>query len=796
MSRITLQAGQALGRYRLLEEVGAGGMGVVFRANDEHLQREVAIKVISEKMFDDPSAKRRFRDEAHALSRLNHPNIQTLYDFESQDSIDFLVVEFVPGISLDEKVRNGPLRHEQVVDLGKQLAGALIAAHEGGVVHRDLKLANLRLRPEGQLKILDFGLAKSAPNDPSNAATTTMKTDGIPGTPAYMAPEVLCGELARPVSDLYSVGVVLYELSTGLRPHRGSGASLIESILNRTPPAPSVLNPSIPAALEQVILKALEKRPEYRYQTARDLLVDLQRLGRDAATSSVVPAFRGTRSRFVAIAAGGLIILAAGYGIYQGSLKPTMGPSTTVHSLAVLPLKNLSPDPDQQYFAEAVTEELTSEFASLRALRVVSRTSASRYAGSTRSLPEIARELNVDAIMEGSVFRDGETARISLKLIDGKTDRPIWSERYERAADSTMSIQREIARAVVEKIGLTPSPAETQHLQSPRTRNPRAHEAYLRASYRLRRAASSEADADAAIQDARRAIALDNDFADAYVVLASALGEKIFYWHGGRRVDEEAFVAISRALALAPDLSEAYLVRGRLRYTQLHGFDLAGAVADYRKAAILSPNLAEAHHALGAELAHLGLHATAITELQTSIRLDPQLEGAKRRLARSYWQGNSFAEALETYRRHNIVTFEKGVVLTYMDRPQEARDALSLIGSADKYDKAAATALLLAREGKKTEAERQIATAIHFGKGKDHFHHAAFLIAAAYAEMADKKRALEWLRFAGENGMPNYPLFRNNLSMLRLHGYPGYERYIEELQVRWMEIVRVIEPTT
>ncbi|MEO6120245.1 MAG: protein kinase [Terriglobales bacterium] len=796
MDRISLEAGARLGRYRLVEQIGAGGMGVVFRAQDEHLQREVAIKVISEKMFDDPDAKRRFRDEAHALSRLNHANIQTLYDFESQDNIDFLVVEFVPGISLDEKVRDGPLRPEAVVGLAKQLASALITAHEHGIVHRDLKLANLRVRPEGQLKVLDFGLAKSIPKDPSTAATTTMNTDGIPGTPAYMAPEVLCGDPAGPVSDLYSVGVVLYEVSTGLLPHRESGASLIESILNRTPANPSVLNPSIPPALEQIILKALEKRPEYRYQTARDLLVDLQRLERVPSTSSLLPS-RATVSRrlpLVSVAAGALVLFAVGYGIYQGGLNRTSNSPATVRSLAVLPLKNLSPDAGQQYFAEALTDELTSELGSLRALRVTSRTSANRYAGSTRSLPEIARELNVDAVMEGSVFRDGKTVRISLKLIDGQTDQPLWSARYERPADSTMSIQREVARAVVEKIGLSTSPAETQYFQSSRTRNPHAYEAYLRASYRVRRAASSEADADAAIHEARRAIALDPEFAEAYVILASALGEKIFFWRGDRTLDEKAFVAISRALTLAPDLPEAYLVRGSLHYNHFHHFDLASALADYRKATILRPNLAEAHHALGRELAHLGLHAAAVTELQTSIRLDPQLEGAKRRLARAYFQHNLFAEALETYRRHNIVNFEKVVVLTYMDRPQEARDALTLIGPEDKYDQAAASALLLAREGKNSEAEQHIATAVRFGKGKGHFHHAAFLIAAAYAEMADKKRAVEWLRFVGESGMPNYPLLRNNPSMLKLHGYPGYEHYMEELQVRWMEIVRGIEP--
>lgn len=793
---MTPGVGTVLGRYRLLEQVGAGGMGTVFRALDEHLGRNVAIKVMSADMFGDADAKRRFREEAHALSQLNHSNIQTLYDFDSQRNIDFLVVEFVPGISLDQLTSTGALPAAEVVNLGKQLASALISAHDKNIIHRDLKLANLRLRPDGQLKVLDFGLAKIVPQEPSAAETTSIKSNGVVGTIPYMAPEVLRGKPANPVSDLYSAGVILYELATGLSPHRESGATLIEAILNRVPATPRALDPSISPGLEQVILKAIEKRPEYRYQTARDLLVDLQRLEMPVSQSSVQSPATASKSLLPWLAVVVSALLAVGVWVYRAAQVRTVLLPKTIQSLAVLPLKNLSGDPTQQYFSEAMTEELTSELTSLRSLRVISRTSANRYTSTTKSLPEIARELNVDAIMEGSVLRDGNTIRISLQLVDAVTDRQVWSEKYERSTDNVMAVQREVARAVAQRIHLKTTPAEERHLQTVGTQNPLAYEAYLRATYKLR-SQSREEDTDAAIEQSELAIKLDPGFAAAYVTLARGCSNKIFFWNAGKEFDEKAFVAVNRALALDPGLAEAYLVRGSLYYNHLHNFDLAGAISDSQAALALSPNSSSAHHAFGSDLAHLGLHDQAVIELQTAIRLDPLSEGAKRRLGRALWQSNRFLEALDIYRKYNQSNFEKVAVLTYLGRHQEA---WTLLGqspapptsgegrSVQQSDFDAATALLFAKEGKQKEAQDKILTAARLGKGQDHFHHAAFLIAAAHAEMGNKHEALTWLRFVADHGMPNYPLLRHNPSMGKLHGNPEYERFMEELEVRWKQI--------
>jgi serine/threonine protein kinase/lipoprotein NlpI len=800
--------GETLGHYRVLDKIDEGGMGVVYRAYDERLERQVALKILSPGTLTDEAARKRFRKEALALAKLNHPNIGVIYDFDAQDGVDFLVMEFIAGTNLTVKLAGRTLPEKEVMTLGTQIAAALEEAHEHGIVHRDLKPGNILVTSRGHAKVLDFGLARLLhPVGEESTTETTSISQEVAGTLPYMAPEQLRGEKADARADIHALGAVLFEMSTGRRPFRGNTApQLTDAILHELPVAPRALNSRISADLERIILKCLEKEPENRYQSARELSVDLRRLGAPS-TATVVPAKRPALRRQLFLSAAGMFLVAFALVVVMnlGGLRNRFvnneGPRN-IKSLAVLPLENMSGDSSQDYFSEAMTEELTNELASLRSLEVISRNSASRYQRSSKSLREIAGELKVDALIEGSVIRSDGQVRITVQLIDGATDKHLWSKRYDRPAGDVLGLQREVARAVTQEIHLTLTPAEEQRFGAPTTRNSEAYESYLRATYHLATSLDENNDADAAIAQAEQAVALDPNFAEAYVTLAEGCAAKIFQWQGGHVYDEKAFVALGKALALNSNLAEAYAARGELYYNKLHDFDIARAVADYHRAISLNPNLAKAHHSLGAELTHFGLHDKAIEEFRITLRLDPYHAGAKARLARALWQSQRFTEALEQYERDHVVNSEMAVTLAYLGRRKDAWETIEnvtrlaaekRVSASENGDIAAVRAFLYATEGKRKEAEQESELAYRLGKDHDHFHHAAFILAAASAELGKTRDAITWLKRAAESGMPNYPLFHDNPSMRKLHGDPAYERFMAQLKLHWDQLAGSFE---
>ncbi len=457
--------GQHLSHYRIEEKIGAGGMGVVYRARDERLDRDVALKVLPAGTVGDETARKRFRKEALTLSQFNHPNIATVHDFDTQDGIDFLVMEHVTGVSLAQKLAAGPLPEKEIVALGIQIVEALEEAHAQGIIHRDLKPGNVMVTPKGRAKVLDFGLAKllrstgrgpqaswGSPVDlggfgPDRHGQDARATAGptedpltkpgaVMGTAAYMPPEQLRGETTDARTDIYALGAVVYEMATGQRPFPETQATrLLDSILHQPPKALRELNSKVSAALEYIILKALEKDPERRFQSAKEVAVDLRRLAAPASTSASLAPSSSSRLWWrvgLAIAVVAAIVIVVGLRVTTWRSHQTdQAGSPRISSLVVLPLANLSHDPEQEYFADGMTEELTTDLAKLSALRVISRTSAMRYKGSNKPLPEIAHELNVDAVLEGSVLRSGERVRITAQLIQAATDRHLWAESYE-----------------------------------------------------------------------------------------------------------------------------------------------------------------------------------------------------------------------------------------------------------------------------------------------------------------------------------------------------------------------------
>jgi len=583
--------GQTLGHYRIVEKIGAGGMGEVYRARDEHLARDVAIKILPPGTLSDESARKHFHKEALILSQLNHPNVATIHDFDTQQGVDFLVMEYIPGITLSEKVAAGPMPEKEVLRLGVQLAEGLAAAHEHGVVHRDLKPGNLRLTDDGRLKILDFGLAKLRHPVTASAATESLsETRAMAGTVPYMAPEQLLGEAIDARTDIHSSGSVLYEMATGQRPFAElEQAQLITAILHRPPRPPAALNPRLSPELARIIGKCLEKEPENRYQSARELAIDLRRLQTGVLSEGWLAA---TRSRWWLTKSVGLglgilvsvIVLLIAFNF--GRLRERMfgrADMPRIESLAVLPLENLSGDPTQEFFVDGMTDALIAGLAQIKAVKVISRTSVMHYKGTNETIPQIARELGVDGIVEASVMRSGGRVRLTAQLIDARQDRHLWASNYERAMTDVLALQSELVQAITDEIRIQVSPQEKARLTQSRPVNPEAYEAYLKGMFYLYKKTPEGFSKGMALLQ----LAIKKDPTNPLPYAGLALAYPIIYHGpGGAIPPREGFplarAAATKALELDESLAQAHLALAAVKL--YFDWDWVGAEREFRRA--------------------------------------------------------------------------------------------------------------------------------------------------------------------------------------------------------------------
>ncbi len=607
----------------MLEQIAAGGMGVVYRAHDQRLERDVAIKVLPTGILADEAARKRFRKEALAISGLNHPNIATVYDFDSQDGIDFLVMELISGSDIDQKVAAGALAEKEIVALGRQIAEGLAAAHERGIIHRDLKPGNLRVTPDGRLKILDFGLARVAPPARLEAPTQSLATDTVAGTLPYMAPEQLAGEPPDQRSDIYATGMVLYEMATGRRPFIDKlTTKLTDAILHQAPVTPRAFNTNVSPELERIILKCLEKDPSHRYHSARELEIDLRRLisGESAVSVPARPLLR-TFSNTLRIVAAGTILFAAGlaFVLFRGRERQAPAP-TGIHSLAVLPLANFSNDAAQDYFADGMTDELTTELARISALRVISRTSAMQYKGAHKPLPQIAKELNVDAVVEGSVLRAGNQVRITAQLIRAASDTHLWAESYDGDLRDVLHLQKQVARNIAQQIQVALTPQEQSLLAANRPVDPEVHDLYLRGLYSLGK--GDERGFTQAIEYFERAAAKDPGYAAAYAGVAEGYYNLSTNYWPPREAMPKAKAAALKALQLDENLSEAHSALGGVHY--FYDWDWAGAEQEARRARELNPNNADAYDVMANYLSTIGRLDDSVSEIDRAHAINPR----------------------------------------------------------------------------------------------------------------------------------------------------------------------------
>ena len=642
---MTLAAGSRLGPYEILAALGAGGMGEVYRARDPKLGRDVAIKVLPRDMANDTERLARFEREAQSLAALNHPNIITIYAIEESGGTRFLAMELVEGQELGTILSSGALSMDRFFAIAVPLSEALSAAHERGIVHRDLKPANVMVTSEGRVKVLDFGLAKkaAAASDLSASSTPTasraeLTSEGqVFGTVAYMSPEQARGEKVDARSDVFSLGVLLYQMLTGERPHKGRSAmDILTAILRDKAPSVTELRADVPPHLARVLRRCLEKDPHDRYQTSRDVFNELRELqAESSAPTGRLPSreLEGRRPFWktpVLIAAAAALALAAAvfFVVRSGALRrapagaASGGEPGGIRSLAVLPLDNYSGDASQDFFAEGMTDELTAELATISKLRVISRGSAMQFKGKQRPpTPEIGKTLNVDAIIEGSVYRSGDRVRITAQLIDAKSDRHLWAKSFERSSRDVLALQDELASAIAREIHVQLTPAEQSRLTHSRAVNPQAYDAYLKGRYFFNR--PSDENLKTAIARFEEAITLDPNFAPAHSGLSDA-----YLWAGynegfvtASEARPKAKAAAEKAIQLDDQAAEGHTSLATFKV--FYEYDWEGSEREYRRAFSLNPNYAFAHDQFGLALAFQGRLDEAIAEGKQAAELDP-----------------------------------------------------------------------------------------------------------------------------------------------------------------------------
>lgn len=757
--------GQTVSHYRILEELGRGGMGVVYKAQDTKLDRVVALKFLPQHLTSSDAEQSRFLQEARAASALNHPNVCGIHAIGEHDGQVFIDMEYVEGKTLRSRIAEKELKIEDALEYAIQIGDALQEAHSKGIVHRDVKCENIMINSRNQVKVMDFGLAKL------KGSLKLTKSSSTVGTLAYMAPEQIQGGEVDSRSDIFSFGIVLYEMLTGRTPFRGEhDAAVMYSIVNSVPDPPSAIRPSISAEIDRIVHRALEKEPEDRYQHVDDMVSELRRIHKRTSRVSraAAPPFqaveksqqtvpvapesgsgmggserRRQRLPLWAFASGAIVLAGAFVAGYFFFLKP----AAQFDSLAVLPFVNVGGEANTEYLSDGIAESIINSLSRIPQLRVVPRTTVFRYKGKDVDPQEVGNKLNVKSVLTGRIIRNGDELNVQLDLIDVEKQSQIWGNQYRRNIADVLALQDEIVNEISSRLRLTLATETKQRLAKRATDNVDAYQLYLQGQYCWNKRQATEI--VKAIDYFNRAIALDPSYALAYVGLANCYAIQEQYASlPGRETYPKAEEAAHKALEIDNSIAEAHTT---LAFVREHSWDWKGAEEEYRTAIELNPRFATTYHWYGIFLRALGRDQESVGMIEKAREADPMsLIIATNVAEASYFQGD-YTQAINKF---NAVLEIDSTFSIALDRMGETYRKQGMLGKAlvyyqkaVKYSSGAAQyvadlANCVARMGRTDEANVLLKDLL------DRYEHrktAAWNVAIVYAGLGEKQKALDWL---------------------------------------------------
>ncbi|HSY33682.1 MAG TPA: protein kinase [Verrucomicrobiae bacterium] len=753
---------EIISHFRVIEKLGAGGMGIVYKAVDIRLDRPVALKFLPENRLQDAQALDRFRREARAASALNHPGICTIYDIGEQDGRGFIAMEFIDGETLRSHIHGKPLPLEELLKLGIQIAEALDAAHAEGIIHRDIKPANIFVTKRGQAKVLDFGLAKLVPKGVASAEVdlggelpgSTSIVGIISGTPSYMSPEQVRGDNLDQRTDIFSLGLVLYEMATGRQAFSGAtGGMVIEAVLMRSPVPARNINPDIPPRLEEITRKALHKDREQRYQHVADIHTDLQQLQRDT-DSGTVSGWRTAEGD----AESGLISSTSrlhppgkqrtrNSKPHTGAVRPDRV-SKIIDSLAVLPFENASRDPEHEYLSDGIAGSLINILATVPKLRVIAQSTVFRYKGRRIDPQAVGRELNVRAVLTGRIMQSGGSLRIGTELVDVASGSQLWGAQYDRKPGDIFAIQDEISNEMSEKLRLKLTRTEKKRLTRHQTEDAEAYRLYLKGRHHWNR--WTEDGFYKAVEYFQQAVEKDPSYALAYTGLADSY--VLLGWNS-YLPPKDAFpkskMAAMQALRLDPNLGEAHTPRAAVLW--LHDWQWQEAQMEFERSLALNPAHPTASHWYAEYLMTMGRHVEAIARIKNSQELDPLSLIISVAIGRDFYMARRYDDALEQLRRtveldpnYPVTYWVLGLLLTKMGRYElaiaEGEKGVKLSGGSPLMN--AALAQTFATAGRREQAIQILDDLTNLAKQK---YVAPYFFAGIHVGLGEDDRAIEYL---------------------------------------------------